>query len=506
MTRIMPCSLLFATSVGFVLVLSPAAVRAASVPVFNPYIDLPASRLPTITTSHRLDATPVPEPSTLAWGTISLAALTLIWRGRGNRVRSAILGIAAVLGFANVAQAEQVIFTIDPAQSSQTWFGNDDVRGPFVPYAPGTLTTGVSGHFVVDFDPTTHVPATVQFVGGHGYFKLDSSHLGPPTYVEGLGWTTNESPANVAGNLGAGGTLFALRDFLWDVASAPIAGTGGVFPANQTTVVYDGGAHIDLKAPLFAGSLPLNDGEEASVNLSGGEWTLSEAAPGSGDWTLSLTGVNYTDTYEGGLPVGNGTYGFESILVSTAHFGAANSAQVDPIAAPKASAGGVSAEFDSQASAGTLSVQQVPSTDSLSRTAAAAAEIDALFQLSTGPLAASPQIWNLDYSGALNGSLVTLVFSYDPLLLPPAIDESILRIWHFDSTTNQWEFGGTVDPLANTISYSTDSFSPFQLGAAVPEPSTFVIAASCFIGLAAWNWPRARRCRPSLNLERGLSS
>lgn len=74
-------------------------------------------------------------------------------------------------------------------------------------------------------------------------------------------------------------------------------------------------------------------------------------------------------------------------------------------------------------------------------------------------------------------------------MLPPGIDESLLGVWHFNSSINDWEFGGTVNTLENTVTYVTDSFSPFQLGL-VSEPSSFLLAACGAIALVAWRRKR----------------
>ncbi len=85
----------------------------------------------------------------------------------------------------------------------------------------------------------------------------------------------------------------------------------------------------------------------------------------------------------------------------------------------------------------------------------------------------APQIWDVQYSGDLNGTSVTLTFHYDPLLLPGGTDESQLGIWHYNTFVGEWQFGGVVNTADHTISYTTDNFSPFELGVAVvPEPST----------------------------------
>ena len=131
----------------------------------------------------------------------------------------------------------------------------------------------------------------------------------------------------------------------------------------------------------------------------------------------------------------------------------------------------------------------------MSAASIAAAEANPIFALSTGVLDLSPQIWSVDFSGSLNGGSATLVFNYDPSLLPPGLDQSTLGIWHFSSLANEWEFGGTVDTLAHTITYVTDSFSPFTLGVAVPEPSSLVLAAAGAGSLGYVGAKRARRQR-----------
>jgi hypothetical protein len=80
------------------------------------------------------------------------------------------------------------------------------------------------------------------------------------------------------------------------------------------------------------------------------------------------------------------------------------------------------------------------------------------------------QLWEVDFTGALGGSAV-LVFRYDDALLPVGSDELDLRIYHFTPNAQgikRWQLaggtGGTVDPVANTITVSTSVFSPFAVG------------------------------------------
>jgi len=399
----------------------------------------------------------------------------------------------AILAWSPVAAvAEDIIFTIDHGLSSATWSGSDDVYGPYQPQSPGSLTSGVTGHFLVRFDPLAGTPATLQFVGGHGFYQIDSPHSGSP----GPGAVPGSASANYAATTAGGQSYFAVRDLIWDFNSAPIAGSGGVYAANQTDFTVSSGG-MDAVHPVaafhenFVGS---------SDNVTGGNWVLAESSPGSGDWTLTLAGGYYTYGYDLGGPY-SGTFTHSVTAVSHAHFGAANVDTVAPAATVAqalggaGTTGGVSAQFSQPTSGGTFTVQQIPDTTGLSSASIAAAEANPIFALSTGVLDLNPQIWSVDFSGSLNGGFATLVFNYDPSLLPPGLDQSTLGIWHFSSLANDWQFGGTVDTLAHTITYVADSFSPFTLGVAVPEPSSLVLAAAGAVALGHAGSKRVRARR-----------
>lgn len=83
-------------------------------------------------------------------------------------------------------------------------------------------------------------------------------------------------------------------------------------------------------------------------------------------------------------------------------------------------------------------------------------------------------LWELEYDGSFSG-LLTLTFGFDPTLLPPGVDASQLRIYHWSN--GAWvDLGGRFDLATGTITVSTDSLSPFALGvAAVPEPGTLLL-------------------------------
>ena len=139
---------------------------------------------------------------------------------------------------------------------------------------------------------------------------------------------------------------------------------------------------------------------------------------------------------------------------------------------------------------GTFMAQQIPNSGGLSQQAIAAAQVNPTFALSTSSLAADPQIWNVEYTGLPAGQTATVVFHYDPSLLPSGIDQSQLGIWHFNKISNAWEFGGTVNTTDHTITFVTSSFSPFELGRAVPEPSSLILLGLGLLGLGSYRLRR----------------
>ena len=100
------------------------------------------------------------------------------------------------------------------------------------------------------------------------------------------------------------------------------------------------------------------------------------------------------------------------------------------------------------------------------------------------------QAWDLSFSGTFSGS-ATITLHYDPTTLN-GTPESELIVWHFVDH-NHWEkvAGEVIDTNAHTVTFTTDSFSPFALG--VPEPSSLTLAGLGAFGLIACAWRRRRR-------------
>ncbi|HEY1599363.1 MAG TPA: PEP-CTERM sorting domain-containing protein [Pirellulales bacterium] len=384
-------------------------------------------------------------------------------------------GVLVVLPSAAMADTENVVFTIDPTQSTINLSGNSNNYGNFVPIAPGSDTSSVDGHFLVAFDPLTNTPSTIQFVPNDGYYEQNTS-------------------MDLA--LPGAGVVAGYAGLSWDFNSAPLTGSNGVYTATTTSfTVLTGGYHYTI-----ASSGQTISGSDVGVTdpLSAGTWTLSQSPANSGNWTLGLS-AQYTSGLDGGATFGTGTELFKLNAVSTAQFGTGNVATVAPTDTQasalggSATPGGVSINFGGATNGGTFSAQQIPNSTGLPQQAIIAAQSNPIFAASTADLSLNPQIWSVDYTGLQTGQSATLVFHYDPSLLPAGTDQSTLGIWHFDKTDNAWVFGGTVNTTDHTISFTTSSFSPFELGIkAAPEPASIVMLG---LGLAGLVGHRLRRRR-----------
>jgi hypothetical protein len=392
--------------------------------------------------------------------------------------RSTRLSLAAVVAvllpaaFA-FADNQQVVFTIEQNQSTFQYSTTGGMYGTYAPVSPGSDTTSVSGHFLVSFNPLTDNPTSIQFIGGDGYYQQDG-----PMIVQSV------SP----------GVQINYSGLSWDFDSPVLSGTGGVYPANTTHFTVLGGGLTETYTDNSSAFFPATPYD---ADVTAGQWTLAETGgPGSGDWTLSVSG-HYTEPDGEGPRGSTGTFTLNA--VSTAHFGTSNVTTVAPTATQASvlggasTPGGVTMDLNGATNGGTFTAQQIPNSGGLSQQAIAAAQNNPVFGLSTSSLSVDPQIWTVDYTGLQAGQSATLVFHYDPSLLPAGTDQSTLGMWHFNKITNSWEFGGTVDTTNHTITFVTSSFSPFELGRAVPEPSTIALVAGGLVAALAHGWRRWRR-------------
>jgi hypothetical protein len=368
------------------------------------------------------------------------------------------------------AATQDVVFTIDPTQSLLKYSLSTTANGALVPVSPGTDESAVFGHFLVRFDPLNDTPSTIQFIGNDGFFQ-QTSDLDVASTSPGL--EINYSNLN------------------WDFSSPAINGGGGNFPATTTSFKLLTGT-LTESFPNSPSATYDESGYTGTVTV--GLWKLSESAPGSGDWSLDVSGYHIPPNQ----PAGN-TEKFTLDAHSTAHFGGSNVTTLAPtdtsggVLGGAAVPGGVSITLPGPSNGGTFSAQQIPDNTGLSQAAVAAAEANPIFLASLADMSVNPQIWDVQYTGLLAGQSATLVFHYDPALLPEGTNQSALGIWHFNKLSNVWEFGGTVNTTDHTITFTTTSFSPFELGVQVPEPATIVLAGVGLIALLVEH--RRRRAR-----------
>jgi hypothetical protein len=403
-----------------------------------------------------------------------------------------------------VASPVDVIFTIDPTQSTGSWSGTDNTYGAFSAQSPGSLSTSVSGNFVVAFDPSTDNPTSIQFVGNNA--------------------NNNNAYYQLAGNLNgttAGNEVqFSIQNLIYSLNSGPIAaattsgltetfsGTDATSPTGYT--VTSGGAVFNTPNGISGNS---SNYVGSTGSLTTGLISLSESAAGSGQWTLGFNGtVTYTyDQHEAGYGTG-GVFTAAGNLVATANYSVNNQSSVS--SAPSgpetvtvqgnSANSAVTATLPTGTTAGTLSVQQVPGITSLTQAAVTAGQNNPVFALSTSNTSiGAPQIWTVQFTGSLGNGLTTLTFDFDPSTIPAGTPLSSLGIWHFDdnpadATYDQWVF--LMGPIGvysgyDTITVTTSSFSPFELGTDIntPEPSTIVLAALGLMPLACFYGRRRKR-------------
>jgi hypothetical protein len=425
-----------------------------------------------------------------------------------NRMRMRFVGLSAACTLAalylmvatSVAMASpvDVIFTIDPTQSTVAWSGTDNSYGAFSAQSPGSLSSPVSGNFVLAFDPSTDNPTSIQFVGNNpgnnnAYYSLAN---------------------NLSGTTAGGEVQFSLQNLTFSLNSPtlPAATTSGLtetFSGTSTNYSVTTGGIVYTTPNGSTGNS--TDYVGSTGSLTTGTFTLKETAPGSGQWTLGIAGtVSYTySATDAGYGTG-GTLTAAGNQFATATYGTSNQTTVSsspstpvtvtvPGSSPNSA---VTATLPAGTSSGTFSEQQVPGITSLTQAAVTAGQNNPVFALSTSNTSiGAPQIWTVQFTGTLGNGLTTLTFDFDPSTIPVGTPLSSLGIWHFDdnpadATYDQWVFlTGPIGVYAgyDTITVETSSFSPFELGASpAPEPATIVLAGFGLLPLA-WGCRRKRR-------------
>jgi hypothetical protein len=121
--------------------------------------------------------------------------------------------------------------------------------------------------------------------------------------------------------------------------------------------------------------------------------------------------------------------------------------------------------------------------------------------LDSATLHAMPSIPGVTLFNAVNmfttaqiGGSLPLEFQIDPTMIPPGYSEGQLKLYAYDPATGWQDITGFRNFDSNTISGTANSFETFAIGAAtVPEPSSFVLGACGFVGLATWGWRWRKR-------------
>lgn len=184
----------------------------------------------------------------------------------------------------------------------------------------------------------------------------------------------------------------------------------------------------------------------------------------------SLTGSQFVSSYDAGSSKSYPVYGFGQFQVPFESGGGFTSV------------GGATSRFPGLTTTGTLSSSfYEPGTPAeIAQTLAALNAGQSTFILPGAPA----QIWDLDFTGSFTGN-ATVTLSYNPASV--TVGPSLLRIRHWTGEAWETPANQVVDPVAHTITFDTDSFSPFLL-TVVPEPSGLALGllGSGLLIAAAW--------------------
>jgi uncharacterized protein YjbI with pentapeptide repeats len=145
--------------------------------------------------------------------------------------------------------------------------------------------------------------------------------------------------------------------------------------------------------------------------------------------------------------------------------------------------GGVQSVFNSLVTPGILtsSFEEPTTPSALQQALGAEAAGQVNFVLAGGN---TPQLWDMSFNGQFSGD-ATVTVHFDPSLLG-SLPLSDLYIEHYENGSWVIPPNQVIDPINDTITFSSDGFSPYAL-AAVPEPGTLaLLAASAIAAFSAW--------------------
>jgi len=460
--------------------------------------------------SPNLQTETTPEPgSLLAWA--GFAFLRLVARVRFAIRNRRIFQVAGALFFLGiVAPADAAIVSYQ--------FSGVVTSSSFSPYSV-TAPTTIQGTLVYDTatpDSTAYGFPTDQqiYEGIYNYFH-PTSPPGYPSGPYGMTLTTNTGlsfqtdrvspPSNGLRELDLSidvipRQLFAGNPSFRDTIS--IDSRNVLLPNGWSSTRNDGGIRSSLNITIT--------GSPGNTLLNGSD-NLPALLPGPSDsrvaqWTFSVR-VSSWVLAPGGSGSGTALFGgviteIHHVVTSDTQVIAASPSYSTTVGGGSSAVGGINVTIPTPTGGSFSSAYSFLNPNDLPLTGPFSAA-----SFSLGVPGQALQYWDLGFTGALSGP-ATLTFGFDPTLVPNIGD---VGIWHFNSA-NTWEFlGGQI--AGNTITFQTDSFSPFALAlrpgaspptATTPEPPTLVMFAATLLGAGAHGvrrrrvWTSAFRSRHTL--------